>query len=351
MLNFENLVWLLLSLILILTFFPLLLRFIFNLFRFFTFLVRHRQLGTVAVLPLSGAFSYSEKDFSLFDFVTGSLERISYLRPSALILRINSPGGSVAAAQEIYDLIRRVREKGVKVVALLEDVGASGGLYVAMAADKVVANPGTLTGSIGVLVQGLEVKNLFEKIGVGVKTVKAGKYKDILSFAKEMTEEEKRLLEQLVANVHDQFIQVVSERRRIEIEKAREFSDGRVFTGEQAKQLGLVDELGGFEKAKEVALALSGIEPGKERLDHYEMKIPIPRLFLNRFFPGSAIMDSLASGQPFRGPLWLLPLAATATPGVALYWHPRISLSNQAFEEIADEISGDGGQSAHQKNF
>lgn len=178
----------------------------------------------------------------------------------AIIVRIESPGGVVAAAQEIYAELRKARDSGKPVVASMGGVAASGGYYVACAADSIVANPGTLTGSIGVIMSFPNTEELFKKIGIGFEVIKTGEFKDTGSFARGMTPAERKLLGGLLDDVYDQFITVVSTERGIDIDAVRAFSDGRLLTGRQAHELGLVDRLGDFRDALMLAGDLAGIK-------------------------------------------------------------------------------------------
>ena len=179
----------------------------------------------------------------------------------ALILDINSPGGTVASVQDIYNAITYFKSKDKHVVALFRDVAASGGYYIATAADKIVAQPGTITGSIGVIMQGMNVSPLLEKLGVSVKPIKSAKHKDIGSPYREMTEEEQQLLQDMINDTYAQFFNAVKQARTtIPEEKLRLYADGRVWTGSQAKALGFVDELGGMETAKNLLEELTGIK-------------------------------------------------------------------------------------------
>ncbi len=177
----------------------------------------------------------------------------------AVIIRVDSPGGAVAPSQEIYEEIIKTRENK-KVIVSMGSVAASGGYYIAAPADKIVANAGTLTGSIGVIMEIPNVSGLMEKIGVKTQIVKSGKHKDIASAFRSMTPEEKQLLQTVLDDVHDQFIRAVSDSRGMKIEEIREIADGRVFTGRMAKELGLVDELGSLQDAIMLAGKLTGIE-------------------------------------------------------------------------------------------
>lgn len=177
---------------------------------------------------------------------------------SAVIIRINSPGGAVAPSQEIFREIRRTSQTK-KVVASLGSVAASGGYYVAAAADHIVANPGTITGSIGVIVEFVQIHELLDKIGVGFEVLKSGEFKDIGSPHRELTPQDKAVIQGLIGDIQEQFVGAVAEGRGLPVEKVREIADGRVFSGEKAKELGLVDELGNFQDAVETTKEMAGI--------------------------------------------------------------------------------------------
>jgi protease-4 len=176
----------------------------------------------------------------------------------AVVLRVDSPGGGVAPSQEIYDAVFRVREKK-PVIASLGNLAASGGYYIASACESIVANPGTLTGSIGVIMQTGNISELLKKLGLQGVIVKAGKFKDIGSPLREMTEEERRLLEGLLDNVHGQFIGAVAKGRKLTVDEVRPLADGRIYSGEQALGLHLVDQLGGLRDAVYLAAQRAGI--------------------------------------------------------------------------------------------
>ncbi|NOQ95593.1 MAG: signal peptide peptidase SppA [Desulfobacterales bacterium] len=182
----------------------------------------------------------------------------------AIILRINSPGGGVGPSQEIYTETRRTT-KTKKVVASLGSVAASGGYYVASAADSVVANPGTLTGSIGVLMEFVRFEELLKKIGVEMQVIKSGEFKDIGSPNRKMTKEEREILTRLIKDIQNQFVTAVSQGRNMPEEKVLELADGRIFSGREAKRLGLVDSLGNFQDAVNVAKRMAHIK-GKVKL-------------------------------------------------------------------------------------
>ena len=179
-----------------------------------------------------------------------------------IVLRIDSPGGAVGASQEIYDEVRRTR--AIKpVVVSMGSVAASGGLYVSLGAGKIVANPGTLTGSMGVILKFANLEGLFDKIGYKNEVVKSGRLKDIGSPSRPMTEEERQMLQGMIDNVQEQFVQAVSESRSLPAAEVRKIADGRIFSGQQAKEYGLVDQLGNFSDAVMLAAELSGIKSDK----------------------------------------------------------------------------------------
>ncbi|NIO17498.1 MAG: signal peptide peptidase SppA [Deltaproteobacteria bacterium] len=177
----------------------------------------------------------------------------------AVVLRINSPGGGVGPSQEIYQEVKRLRDKKI-VVASIGAVGASGGYYIACGANKIVANPGSITGSIGVIMEFLNVKELVEKLGLKGMVVKSGPMKDVGNPLREMTKEEKRFLKKLIDNIHIQFVDAVADGRKLERSKVEVIADGRIFSGSQAKELGLVDSLGNFYDAIDISAKISGIK-------------------------------------------------------------------------------------------
>ncbi|MBW4551931.1 MAG: signal peptide peptidase SppA [Aphanocapsa sp. GSE-SYN-MK-11-07L] len=241
--------------------------------------------------------------------VLAALKTIEEKKFPALLLRIDSPGGTVGDSQEIYSALKRLREK-VKVVASFGNISASGGVYIGMGAEHIVANPGTITGSIGVILRGNNLERLLEKIGVSFKVIKSGPYKDILAFDRELTDPEKDILQALIDTSYQQFVQTVAEGRNLAEEAVRSFADGRVFTGQQALELGLVDRLGTEEEARRWAAELVGLDPEKTKTFTIEERKP----FWNRLLPGGARSAStLGSGMNWLEfelatsglPLWL----------------------------------------------
>jgi len=177
----------------------------------------------------------------------------------AIILRINSPGGAVAPAQEIYEEVRKAVIKK-KVVVSMGSVAASGGYYIASPATRIIANPGTLTGSIGVIMEIPNIEGLMSKLGIKTEVVKSGRHKDIASLFRGIKKEEREILQKVLDNVHEQFIMAVAEGRKMLHDDVKKIADGRIFTGEQALKAGLIDELGNLEDAVKAAARLSGIK-------------------------------------------------------------------------------------------
>jgi len=215
--------------------------------------------------------------------VLEALKTVEERRFPALLLRIDSPGGTVGDSQEIYEALKKLQRK-TKIVASFGNISASGGVYIGMGAEHIVANPGTITGSIGVILRGNNLERLLEKVGVSFKVVKSGPYKDILAFDREITESEKTILQELIDVSYQQFVQTVADGRKLAAETVRSFADGRVFTGQQALALGLVDRLGTEEDARCWAAELVGLDPEKTRCFTLEERKPL----LNRLFSRDA---------------------------------------------------------------
>jgi protease-4 len=187
----------------------------------------------------------------------------------AILVRIDSPGGAVGAAQEIYQDIKRTAT--VKpVVASMASVAASGGYYAALGATKIFANPGTMTGSIGVIIKFANLEKILDTIGYKAEVIKSGINKDMGSFSRAMTVDERELLQVMIDNVHDQFIQEIVDNRKLSADKVRLLADGRIFTGSQAKELGLIDQLGNFTDAVDHAMLLAGLEGQQPNLIYPE---------------------------------------------------------------------------------
>lgn len=219
------------------------------------FLARRAKIGVgnVAIIDIKGPI-YTSKEI---------IEKIHKYKKNrmvkALVIRLETPGGGVAACQEIYEELNKVREKK-KVVASMGGVTASGGYYIACAADKIIANPGTVTGSIGVVMHISNLEELFKKVGLKFEVIKSGAHKDIGSPSRTMTPAERALLQRVINDVHNQFIEVIVKERDLDKRKVRSLADGRIFTGKQAKKLGLVDELGNLDDAIKLAGELAKIK-------------------------------------------------------------------------------------------
>jgi len=223
----------------------------------------------------------------------------------AVVLRINSPGGVVAPTQEIFTAVRRLRDAKKPVVASLGSVAASGGYYVAVAADRIYASPGTLTGSIGVVMQLANLEGLLKKVGVEYIVVKAGAYKDVGSFARSMTPEERRILQALLDDVYDQFILAVADGRGLEPKDVRAFAEGRIYSGRQAQRLKMVDDLGGLEDAIEAAAKMAGLPP-KPKVVYPRRRFSLRDLLRNELGLGQ-VSRMLPALETLRTPLYLMP--------------------------------------------
>jgi len=207
----------------------------------------------------------------------------------AIILRIDSPGGGVGPSQEIHREILKVKGKK-KIVTSMGSVAASGGYYIASASDLIVANPGTITGSIGVIMEFTNIEELFRKIGIKGVVLKSGEHKDIGSPFREMTPEEKRIIQEVIDNVHQQFIKAVADGRKLDRSKVTQIADGRILTGEQAKELGLVDQIGNLDDAIDATAKLVGIE-GKPDILYPKRKFSIWELLIRETV--SALLETL----------------------------------------------------------
>jgi len=256
--------------------------------------------GTMAlvltvVLP-SSDFSFGEKigvipiEGPISDSLTITSQLITFKKDKgikAIILRINSPGGSVGPTQEIYREVRKtIRSK--KVVVSMGEVAASGGYYIAAAADKIVANPGTITGSIGVIMHFVQFKEFLGKIGVDLEVLKSGEFKDVGSPHRELTERDKELINALISDIQKQFEEGVATGRKMAVEEVQLISDGRVFSGAQAKELGLVDALGNFQDAVEIAKKLAGIKGDTTLVYPKKMELGLWDLLLDLFADSAA---------------------------------------------------------------
>ena len=209
--------------------------------------------GRVALIEISGVIESSE------DVVRQLKKYEEDNSIKALVIRIDSPGGGVAPAQEIYDQLLKFREKDKYIVASMGSVAASGGFYIACAADTIFANPGTITGSIGVIFSYLVFENLMDKAGVKMEVVKSGDFKDVGSPARSLDPRERAMLQSVIDDTYDQFVNVVSERRGLDLDFVKSLANGSIFTGRQARDKALVDKLGTLDDAVSLAGDMAGL--------------------------------------------------------------------------------------------
>ncbi|HEY5998785.1 MAG TPA: signal peptide peptidase SppA [bacterium] len=262
----------------------------------------------VAVVELTGIMTGSQDAGSRATSARRVVEQLEKHRDDAtvkaVVLRIDSPGGTVVAAQEITAALGRLRGAGKKLVTSMGDMAASGGFYVACGTDHIVASPGTLTGSIGVIMQFPNYQGLFGKLGLSTNTIKSGEFKDVGNGAREMTERDRRLLQALVDDVQGQFVAAVAAGRRMRPDRVGELADGRVYSGRQAKELGLVDELGDLDTAIAAASRLAGIA-GKPEVLREKPRRRLWEMLDARFaalFPAPLQSESYLEGRPLY--LW-----------------------------------------------
>jgi protease IV len=238
-------------------------------------------VGKVAVIPLSGTITSGGSSLLSGSAITPDLVR-SYLTKAgndgavkAIVLRIDSPGGEVEASQEILLQIERVKETKPVVVSM-GSMAASGGYYISMAADRIVALPTTETGSIGVISYQMNIQGLLDKLGIDVQVFKGGKYKDMYGGFRELTPEEEAIMQTMVDEFYDQFVGVVAQGRGLGTEDVRNLATGQLYSGTEARELGLIDELGDLDTAINLAGQLAGIETA--RVEYYQQPGLISRL-------------------------------------------------------------------------
>ncbi|MBW1859575.1 MAG: signal peptide peptidase SppA [Deltaproteobacteria bacterium] len=277
-------------------------------------------IGAVMIISVTALFLFGNRD-STFEFgekvgvveiqgvIADAKPIVSQLKKfrkneaiKAIVLRIDSPGGGVGPSQEIYSEVKKTTSEK-KVVASMGAIAASGGYYVAAAADHVMANPGTITGSIGVIIEFANVEELFKKIGLSAYVIKSGEYKDVGSPLRKMTSKERKLLQGFIDNVYEQFVTAVAEGRQMPEKEVRAIADGRIFSGEQAHELGLLDSLGSMEDAIALAAQLGGIE-GEPSVVYAEKK----KFSLLEFLLGSKVseaIDRITGGALHSGYLYV----------------------------------------------
>lgn len=278
-------------------------------------------IGAAVIISVSALFFLSKRDSFEFGekvgvvqikgIIADSKPIVSQLKKfrrnkdiKAIVLRIDSPGGGVGPSQEIYAEVKKTTCIK-KVVASMGAIAASGGYYVAAAADHIMANPGTITGSIGVVMEFANLEELFKKIGISAVVIKSGDYKDMGSPLRKMTSEEKALLESFVGNIHQQFVTAVAEGRKVSEETIRAIADGRILSGQQAQKLGLLDSLGNMEDAIALAAELGGIK-GEPAVVYAEKK----KFSVLEFILGSKLagaLDRITGAALYSGYLYVPP--------------------------------------------
>ncbi|MFQ5673042.1 MAG: signal peptide peptidase SppA [Nitrospinales bacterium] len=209
-----------------------------------------------------------------------------------IILRIDSPGGAVAPSQEIYNEVLKTRDTK-KIIASMGSLAASGGYYIASSADRIVANPGTLTGSIGVIMASSNIQKLMDKIGIKPQVIKSGKFKDAGSPLRPMLAEERKILQQVLDDVHQQFAEAVSKARNMPLDEVNKLADGRIFTGRQAMKFNLVDQLGGFEDSVELLMQLLDLKKRPKLIQEKEFRSLLS--WLIEGYSPARIADTIAS--------------------------------------------------------
>ncbi len=268
----------------------------------------------IVILPLTGEIvssSLESSGFSLSTNAVASDQLVPLLKQiaadekvKAVVFHLNSPGGAVVATDEIYRAALALSAKK-PIITVFRDVAASGGYYLSMASKKIVANPATITGSIGVITQSTELSGLYSKLGVEVRTFKSGEFKDIGSPARKMTDAESEIIQAIISDSYDQFVEAVSLGRNWDVNHTREIADGRVVSGKEALRLGLIDELGGLDRGVELAKQLADVSDGE-----------VVEYQLGGWF------ESLLSGRAKQLPLanMLFGTSATLTRPTGLYY-------------------------------
>ncbi|NPA12436.1 MAG: signal peptide peptidase SppA [Aquificae bacterium] len=210
----------------------------------------------------------------------------------AVVIVVDSPGGAVGASQEIYSAIEKLRKKKPVVVSM-GNVAASGGYYISIPANVIYANGGTITGSIGVIIQHINISKVMEKIGVEMENIKSGKNKDILYPNNKLTPEQRKLLETAIKDVHNQFLEDIVKYRPVKMEKLKQYADGRIFTGRQAKEIGLVDKIGNVQDAIKEAKKLAKLEGKPVLIIHLGDK----QNFIKKLMDGMAGFNNISIPQ------------------------------------------------------
>jgi protease-4 len=274
-----------------------------------------RAKNRIALVKIEGVISDSDSYGTDRATIVASLKEAQRKKARGIVLRVNSPGGTVAACQDIFAAVERVKEKSIPVVASMGDIAASGGVYVSMAATEIVASPGTITGSIGVIIKGNDLSALYSKVGVSPKVVKSGAHKDMMASYRALSSEEQSLLQGVIDDSHDQFVERVAVSRKKARNEIEQIADGRILTGRQAHASGLVDSLGDLEAAVDRAAELAGVKEKPRLIEirgHKSLTQKLLRPFLGKSQLG--LPSLLSSGTsieytspPFPIPMWIMP--------------------------------------------
>lgn len=274
----------------------------------------------IVVIPVTGIIQTHDTRGMFGRFNAGAQEIIRQLKRAgkdnyvkAVILNINSPGGSITASDIIYNQVLKLKASDKKIIVSMGDVSASGGYYIAAPAHKIIAHPTTITGSIGVIIQWANMESLYEKIGFHPQLIKSGAKKDMLSPGRPITEEEKLILQDIIDEMYLRFVRIVADGRQMDLEQVKALSDGRIYTGEQALENGLVDANGYFEDALKSAKELAGLE--EARVVRYHRR----SFFLQNFLEAAAARSSINVGVNFD----LQNLSLPETPRFMYLWTGR----------------------------
>ncbi|MDR3238041.1 MAG: signal peptide peptidase SppA [Spirochaetia bacterium] len=258
----------------------------------------------IGVVRVEGAIEMGANQLGIRNGAEAVIGRIDELMSNsgnikAIVLRINSPGGTVAATQEIYQKLWQARKKNIPLVASMGDIAASGGYYIASACNVIYANYGTLTGSIGVIAYTPNMKKLFDNVGIRMDVIKSGRYKDIMSSWRDISDDERRLLQEMINSSYKRFLSDVSLGRNIPIAELEPYADGRIVNGDMAKSYKLIDEIGGFEESLAKAKELAGLS--SDAPVYEETVNPFHQILLNLegVFKGG-ILEKAASADFYR---------------------------------------------------
>lgn len=276
----------------------------------------------IAVVKLTGMIIDDEESGLFERSKASSASTLKNLRKAlkddkvkAVLLRVNSPGGTVPTSQEIHEAVVALKKKGKPVVVSMGDVAASGGYYVSCAADKIYANPGTLTGSIGVIINLMNFKGLADKVGVEPEVIKSGAFKDIASPYRKLTKEDEAILHNLIMDSYEQFTGAIAEGRKLPIEQVKTIADGRIYSGRQAKALGLIDDLGSYTDA------LAGLQKICKEKYHLKDDLAVDDQSSNSFLSTlmssklnlpaadselSQVLPMQLNSRLYKQPLWLM---------------------------------------------